>query len=99
MKSLLYLQKNEKMIVVTGAAGFIGSCMVQKLNSMGLSDIILVDDFTPEKKKRNWIDKQYTDKIDRNDFFKWAAKEQQKIKAIIHLGARTDTTERDMNLL
>lgn len=98
-KFTIFAKKNEKMIVVTGAAGFIGSCMVQKLNSMGLSDIILVDDFTPEKKKRNWTDKQYTDKIDRNDFFKWGANEQQKIKAIIHLGARTDTTERDMGLL
>ena len=53
MKSLLYLQKNEKMIVVTGACYW--QLYGSKLNSMGLSDIILVDDFTPEKKKETGL--------------------------------------------
>ncbi len=83
------------MIIVTGAAGFIGSCMCAKLNEMGHSDLILVDDFTKEAKRRNWEGKQYADKIQRNDFFDWAEKNAGHIDAIVHLGARTDTTEMD----
>lgn len=83
------------MIVITGAAGFIGSCMVQKMNEMGHNDLILVDDFTKEHKKRNWIGKQYADKINRNDFFAWAEVNARCIDFVIHLGARTDTTEMD----
>lgn len=81
------------MIVVTGAAGFIGSCMIEKLNESGLHDLILVDDFTKEAKKKNWLHKKYCDKIQRNEFFQWADQNHSHIEAIIHLGARTDTTE------
>lgn len=86
------------MIVVTGAAGFIGSCMVAKLNAMGRRDLILVDDFTKENKRHNWEHKLYTDKIQRNDFFRWMEKNGQRIEYIIHLGARTDTTETDYSI-
>ena len=81
------------MIVITGAADFIGSCMTQKLNNMGMENLILVDDFSKETKISNWINKKYIDKIDRKDFFKWADQNADKIDFIIHLGARTDTTE------
>ena len=47
------------MIVITGAAGFIGSCMASKLNHENHHDLILVDDFSKESKKANWQDKQY----------------------------------------
>lgn len=83
------------MIVITGAAGFIGSCMVQQLNQQGRTDLVLVDDFTRERKRRNWADKQYADKIQRNEFFAWADRNARHISGIVHLGARTDTTERD----
>ena len=83
------------MIVITGAAGFIGSCMTQKMNESGREDLILVDDFTKEQKRRNWIDKKYADKIDRKDFFTWAETNAGHIDFVIHLGARTDTTEMD----
>ncbi len=86
------------MIVVTGAAGFIGSCMVQKLNSLGNNQLILVDDFSKEIKRRNWENKLYCDKIDRADFFQWANQNVDKIDFIIHLGARTDTTEFDYSV-
>lgn len=86
------------MIVITGAAGFIGSCMVQKFNEEGLTDLILVDDFTKEQKKRNWENKRYTDKIQRDDFFAWAGQNAKHIDCIVHLGARTDTTEMDYSV-
>ncbi len=86
------------MIVVTGAAGFIGSCMTNKLNESGHSDLILVDDFTQERKINNWIGRQYTDKIQRDEFFKWAEQNAKHIDFIIHLGARTDTTEMDYSV-
>lgn len=86
------------MIVVTGAAGFIGSCMVQKLNDENHQDVILVDDFSNENKRRNWSNKQYADKIHRDDFFAWAELNAHHIDLIIHLGARTDTTETDYSI-
>jgi ADP-L-glycero-D-manno-heptose 6-epimerase len=86
------------MIIVTGAAGFIGSCMVEKLNAIGVSDVIIVDDFSAEHKRRNWESKQYADKIDRKEFFRWAQQNIPHIDFIIHLGARTDTTEFDYSV-
>lgn len=80
-------------IIVTGAAGFIGSCMVQFLNENGYRNIIIVDDFGAEEKRRNWENKQFAEAIERQSFFEWLAVHQPKIDCIIHLGARTDTTE------
>ncbi|MDL2311756.1 ADP-glyceromanno-heptose 6-epimerase [Bacteroidales bacterium OttesenSCG-928-B11] len=87
------------MIVITGAAGFIGSCMVARLNEAGIEDLILVDDFSNEKKRPNWEHKKYIDKIDRKDFFLWAEKNALHINYVIHLGARTDTTETNYAIL
>ena len=56
------------MIVVTGAAGFIGSVLVGKLNSIGIENILMVDDFSNEQKKVNWSSKKFSDKMDRADF-------------------------------
>ncbi len=80
-------------IVVTGAAGFIGSCMVQYLNEHGYHNLIIVDDFGVEAKRKNWENKQFAEAIERQSFFEWLAVHQPKINCIIHLGARTDTTE------
>ncbi|MCR4681279.1 MAG: ADP-glyceromanno-heptose 6-epimerase [Bacteroidales bacterium] len=86
------------MIVITGAAGFIGSCMAAKMNEMGRDDLILVDDFTKEAKRPNWQGKKYVDKIQRDAFFEWAEHNAKHIDCIIHLGARTDTTEFDYSV-
>ena len=80
-------------IIVTGAAGFIGSCMVQFLNTQGYNNLILVDDFSFEAKRNNWINKKYTHAVERNNLFEWLKQYNQSVDAIIHLGARTDTTE------
>ena len=58
------------MIVVTGAAGFIGSCMVSKLNQQNFKDIILVDDFSRDDKNKNLEGKTYSEKVHRDDFFR-----------------------------
>lgn len=86
------------MIVITGAAGFIGSYMAGKLNKEGIHDLVLVDDFTKEAKRDNWENKRYAETIQRDLFFQWAEKNIRHIDFIIHLGARTDTTEQDYSI-
>jgi len=81
------------MIVVTGAAGFIGSVLVGKLNSIGIENILMVDDFSNEQKKVNWSSKKFSDKMDRADFLKWFDENASQVKFVYHIGARTDTTE------
>lgn len=80
-------------IIVTGAAGFIGSCMVEYLNEQGYENLILVDDFGVEAKRKNWESKKFTQIVERHFLFDWLNTKAPKIDAVIHLGARTDTTE------
>lgn len=81
------------MIIVTGAAGFIGSCLVSKLNSEGHNNIVAVDDFTKTEKSKNLEGKKLKAKIDRNHFFSWFIENSEQIEFVYHIGARTDTTE------
>jgi len=81
------------MIVVTGAAGFIGSVLVGKLNSIGIENILMVDDFSNEEKKANWSTKKYCNKMDRADFLNWFDANASQVTFVFHIGARTDTTE------
>lgn len=87
------------MIVITGAAGFIGSCLVRKLNDEGYVDLVLVDDFSKDSKKPNWENLKYSELVDRNQFFDWAKGKGNRIQFIFHIGARTDTTEFDKSIL
>ena len=83
------------MIIVTGAAGFIGSCLVGYLNSKGYNDIVVVDEFSRGDKMLNLSDKHFIHQIDREELFSWLGDSQQKPAFFFHLGARTDTTEFD----
>ncbi len=85
-------------IVVTGAAGFIGSCMVNKLNNKGLVNLIAVDDFSNPAKHRNLEFKNIAGRVHRNDFFDWFAAHSSEVESVYHLGARTDTTEFDRSV-
>lgn len=85
-------------IIITGAAGFIGSYLTGYLNNLGYENLILVDDFSNEHKALNLSKKKYTEKIHRDDFFAWADKNNDVIKYVFHLGARTDTTEMDYSV-
>ncbi len=87
------------MIIVTGAAGFIASCLVSKLNDEGYFDLILVDDFSHLERERNYLGKKYTALVNREEFPQWLEKNQNQVEFVFHLGARTDTTEFDMELL
>jgi ADP-L-glycero-D-manno-heptose 6-epimerase len=86
------------MIVVTGAAGFIGSYLVGRLNAEGYKDIVLVDDFENEKKAANLENKEFTEKVHRDDFMLWLGKNHKMVQFIFHIGARTDTTEFDKSI-
>ncbi|MEY4604046.1 MAG: ADP-glyceromanno-heptose 6-epimerase [Bacteroidota bacterium] len=87
------------MIVVTGAAGFIGSCLVTKLNALGYGDIVVVDDFSKTEKDRNLDGKTLIAKIGRSDFLKWLEDFGEEVSFIVHIGARTDTTEFNKTIL
>ena len=88
------MQPND-VIVVTGAAGFIGSYLTGYLNRLGYDQLVLVDDFSPENKTANLAGKQFLHKVHREQFFEWQQAHPGLIKYVFHLGARTDTTEMD----
>lgn len=81
------------MIVVTGAAGFIGSCLVSRLNQAGFNNLVLVDDFSNPLKDRNLLGKIYFQKVHRDEFVRWLDDNHNITDFVFHLGARTDTTE------
>ncbi len=103
------------MILITGAAGFIGSCLVQYLNELGRSDLVLVDDFkrkspssnfpdsyrdgrTSALKSKNYQSKKYQKLVHRDQLFDWLKIHGDTIKFVFHLGARTDTTEKNRRI-
>ncbi len=86
------------MIVVTGAAGFIGSALVGGLNAAGYNDIVLVDDFSKTDKDANLDGKKFLEKVDRNYLQDWFRNYADEIDFVLHIGARTDTTEFDVNI-
>lgn len=88
----------DMLIVVTGAAGFIGSFMTGFLNQEGFKNLILVDEFNHKDKLKNLSDKDFLFKIDREIFFNWVEIKKPDIKMVLHLGARTDTTEFDYSI-
>lgn len=81
-------------IVVTGAAGFIGSNLIKGLNARGLTDIVAVDDLTQGDKFRNLVDLKIADYVDAADFYNaFAADAYGKVEAVFHEGACSDTME------
>ncbi len=86
------------MLIVTGAAGFIGSCMIKKLNNEQFDDILAVDDFSRKEKNKNLLNKKYRGRLERDKLFNWLPDNAKSVSGIIHLGARTDTTEQNWQI-
>jgi len=87
------------MIIVTGAAGFIASALVNKLNNKSYSDIVVSDDFSRNDKMKNLEHKSIKQMVHRDELPQWIEQNHKEIEFIFHLGARTDTAEFDMNIL
>jgi ADP-L-glycero-D-manno-heptose 6-epimerase len=85
------------MIIITGAAGFIGSNLVSAMNDRGITDLVLVDDFSHPEKKRNLEGRHYAAQVHRDEFFQWLG-DRSDLEAVIHLGARTNTAEFDKSV-
>ena len=86
------------VIIVTGAVGFIGSCMVGYLNQKGYENLILTDEFDDEEKDWNLHGKKYAVRVERENLFEWLNIEKPSVGFVFHLGARTDTTEFDYSI-
>ena len=91
----IFAKTNSTMIVITGAAGFIGSCLVSKFNQEGREDLVLVDDFSKTEKSANLAGKHFAVQVDRNRFDAWMQRNGEQVTFVYHIGARTDTTEFD----
>lgn len=86
------------MIILTGGAGFIGSCFLWKLNQEGIKDVLVIDHLDKDEKWKNLVGKSYYDYIQKNDFFNAVISRQvPKPQVIIHLGACSSTTLTDAN--
>lgn len=87
------------MIIITGAEGFIGSCLVAKLNQAGFNDLVLVDDFGMAIREENIVGKKFSQKVNRTDLEDWIANNHRLVEFVFHIGARTDTTESNEAIL
>ncbi len=87
------------MIVVTGAAGFIGSCLVGKLNTEQFNAIVAVDDFSHADKNKNLENKNILERISPDELPEWLDRNREEVEFIFHIGAITDTAEFDRDKL
>jgi len=87
------------MIVVTGAAGFIGSALLGQLQRMGYGELVAVDDFSATEKLQNLDSKSIMHRVERLEYFQWMAVNASKIQFVFHIGARTKTNEFDEAVL
>lgn len=90
---------DEELIVVTGGAGFIGSCVVKHLNDLGLDNIVIVDNLGVNEKWKNLVGKRYVDILHKDQLFDWLDGKENVVEAFIHLGACSSTVETDANYL
>lgn len=89
----------DRTIIITGAAGFIGSAVVRHLNDLGYDHLLLVDDIEKTEKWKNLLNKRFDDFISKYALFSWLEDRDKDVAAIIHLGACSDTLETDGDYL
>lgn len=89
----------DDLIVVTGAAGFIGASVVRHLNDNGRKNIVLVDNLEKNEKWQNLVGKSFLDIISIENCFEWLKGKESEIAGFIHLGACSSTVEKDADYL
>lgn len=87
------------MIVITGAAGLIGSGVVRHLNDLGHDRLLLVDDLKQGEKWKNLVGKEFVDLISKERFLDWLKGRESEVDAVVHLGACSDTIETNADYL
>lgn len=89
------------MYIVTGGAGFIGSAVIWRLNNLGIDNILVVDNLSTSEKWKNLVNRRYADYLHRDAFMELVRANalSNRVKAIIHMGACSSTTERDADFL
>ena len=87
--------KDDRAIIITGATGFIAANVIRYLNSIGIVELILVDELDKTQKWKNLLGTQYREFVSKHEIFDWLRGKEEKIKAFIHLGACSSTTELD----
>lgn len=90
---------DDRLIVVTGGAGFIGSCVIKHLNDLHFSNILVVDDIKKTEKWKNLVCKKFKNLLSKEMLFSWLKGREREIQAFIHLGACSDTMEMDGDYL
>lgn len=90
---------NKPTLVITGAAGFVGSCLLAEYARKHTHHLVAVDDFSIERKQDNFIHASQVEFIDRSLFIDWFRQHATQVEAVLHIGARTNTTEQDFALL
>lgn len=90
---------DDQLIVVTGGAGFIGSCVIKELNDKGITNIVVVDSLKESEKWKNLVGKQFYEILEKEQLFDWLVGRESQIEAFIHLGACSSTVERNASYL
>ncbi|MCH9633809.1 MAG: ADP-L-glycero-D-manno-heptose-6-epimerase [Chlamydiae bacterium] len=92
---------DDKLIILTGGAGFIGSCILRLLNELGMSNVVVVDQLGSSDKWRNLSNKKFLEYIDKKNLMTWldVSDRASEIEAIIHMGACSSTVETNVDYL
>lgn len=92
---------DDKWIILTGGAGFIGSCILRVLNENGFSNVLIVDELGSDDKWKNLVHKQFDDYLHKDKLFDWLNEPSRAgdIEAIIHMGACSSTVETNVDYL